>query len=165
MHQPKSPSSLEPRSSSEGKCRVGYIGTHGLAHSLDFIVRSIAKLNDQSFEFIFIGDGAEKKNLVQLAQTLALKNVQFHDPVPKKEINKYLGMLDIALVPLKKSSTFESVIPSKIFETAAMEVPILLGVEGETRRMIEHYKVGLYFEPENTSEFIKKLKILRMQNR
>ncbi len=136
---------------------VGYIGTHGLAHSLDFIVRCIKKINDDSCHFLFIGDGAEKKNIIRLAQELSITNISFIDPVKKSEIGNYLSILDVALVPLKKSTTFASVIPSKIFESVAMNIPILLGVDGESKGIIEFYNSGMYFEPENETDFIKKL--------
>ncbi len=142
---------------------VGYVGTHGLAHSLDFVIKSIDKLKDESFHFIFIGDGAEKKNIIKLAQELGVNNVTFIDPVKKSEIATYLSALDVALVPLKKSTTFESVIPSKIFESVAMNIPILLGVDGETRKIIETYHSGIYFEPENENDFIEKLKVIKSQ--
>lgn len=44
-----------------------------------------------------------------------------------------------------------------MFEMAAMGKPILLGVDGEARRMIESYDVGLAYEPENREEFLEKL--------
>jgi glycosyltransferase involved in cell wall biosynthesis len=144
-----------------GKFVVGYVGTHGLAHSLDFIMKSISKLNDDSFCFILIGEGAEKKNIIKLAKELKLKNVTFIDPVKKDEIRTYLSVMDAALVPLKKSTTFESVIPSKVFESIAMNIPILLGVNGETRNIIEFYNSGIYFEPENEADFIDKLMLMR----
>lgn len=143
------------------KCIVGYVGTHGLAHSLDFILQCVHTLDDESFHFVFIGDGAEKNNLVNQARELKLKNVTFVDSVKKSEIASYLTMVDIALVPLRKSSTFESVIPSKVFESVAMNIPILLGVNGETRAIIESYNSGIYFEPENESDFIEKLRLMR----
>jgi glycosyltransferase involved in cell wall biosynthesis len=145
----------------EGKFIVGYVGTHGLAHSLDFIVRSISKLNDDSFHFLFIGDGAEKKNVIKLTDELGLSNVTFIDPVSKPEIPFYLSAIDVSLVPLKRSSTFESVIPSKIFESVAMNIPILLGVDGETRALIESYDAGVFFEPENEGDFIQKVYLIR----
>lgn len=143
------------------KFTVGYVGTHGLAHSLDFILRSISELNDEGFHFVFIGDGAEKSRLVQLSQSLRLANVTFIEPVKKKEIASYLSMIDVALVPLRRSTTFESVIPSKVFESVAMNIPILLGVNGETRSIIESYNAGIYFEPENQEDFINKLKVIK----
>lgn len=147
----------------KNKFVVGYIGTHGLAHSLDFILGCIHKLNNDSFQFIFIGDGAEKQNLVFLAQKLNLTNTRFIDSVPKAEIGNYLSVLDVALVPLKKSDTFQAVIPSKIFETVAKGIPILLGVDGETRKIIETYDAGLFFEPENEIDFLTKLQLIRKQ--
>ena len=146
-----------------GKFIVGYLGTHGLAHSLDFVIKSIYKLRDESFHFLFIGDGAEKNNLVRRAQELSINNITFIDSVKKSEVGKYLSALDVALVPLKKSTTFESVIPSKIFESVAMNIPILLGVDGETKNLIESYHSGIYFEPENESDFIEKLRLIKNQ--
>lgn len=140
---------------------IGYVGTHGLAHSLDFVLRSISKLEDDSFHFIFIGDGAEKSNLVKLAASLGLTNATFLDPVKKSQIPAYLSMVDVALVPLRKSTTFESVIPSKVFESVAMHIPILLGVNGETRSIVESYNAGIYFEPENQEDFLHKIRLIR----
>jgi glycosyltransferase involved in cell wall biosynthesis len=145
----------------QNKFIIGYIGTHGMAHSLDFIIKSIYKLNDESYHFIFIGDGAEKEKIIKTADQLQIKNVTFIDPVKKSEIPNYLAALDVALVPLKKSTTFESVIPSKIFETVAMNIPVLLGVDGESKNLIESYRAGIHFEPENEKDFIEKLHVIR----
>lgn len=160
--QPKD-SHLVDQLNLKNKFVVGYVGTHGLAHGLDFIIKSIKTLNDDSIQFIFIGDGAEKQNLVFLAQKLNLTNLCFIDSVPKEKISNYLSILDVALVPLKKSDTFQSVIPSKIFETVAKGIPILLGVDGETRKIIETYDAGLFFEPENEIDFLTKLQLIRKQ--
>lgn len=140
---------------------VGYIGTHGLAHGLDFIIESISKIKDQQFHFLFIGDGAVKSSLLNQTRALQLTNVTFLDPITKEEVPKYLSAIDCALVPLKKTDTFEGVIPSKIFETAAAGIPILIGVNGEARTIVEDYNAGLYFEPENETEFLKQLDNIR----
>jgi glycosyltransferase involved in cell wall biosynthesis len=68
--------------------------------------------------------------------------------------------MDVSLVNLKKSDTFKTVIPSKIFEAAALQKPILLGLEGETKEIIQYYNAGLCFEPENESEFIEQCKTM-----
>ena len=41
-----------------------------------------------------------------------------------------------------------------------MEIPILLGVDGEARQIIETYHAGLYFEPEDKIDFQEKLQDL-----
>lgn len=133
---------------------IGYIGTHGMAHKLDFIVQSAASIDDQRIHFLFIGNGAEKEKVKGLADELQLNNCTFLDSVPKEVIDQYISVTDVALVPLKKSDTFKTVIPSKIFENAAMLKPILLGVEGEARSIIEKYNAGICFEPENEADLI-----------
>jgi len=145
----------------EGKFVIGYIGTHGMAHSLDFIVRSIAKVEDPQIHFLFIGDGAMKVTIVALAEELKLKNITFLDPVSKDEVPRYLSVVDVSLAPLKKEETFKTVIPSKIFEASAMQKPTLLGVEGQAQEIIEQYDAGLCFEPENERDFLDKLSQLK----
>jgi glycosyltransferase involved in cell wall biosynthesis len=137
-----------------GKFVIGYIGTHGLAHSLDFIVNSIAEIKDKKIHFIFVGDGAKKDEIIAIRDNLKLKNITFIDPVKKEMMPQMLSIIDVALVPLIKSDTFKTVIPSKIFESSAMKKPILLGVEGQAKDIIKKYNAGLCFEPENKEEFI-----------
>ncbi len=137
---------------------VGYIGTHGMAHGLDFILKSIKKMSDENIHFLFIGDGAKREELLMLKEELQLGNVTMIPSVKKNEVASYISVLDVALVNLKKSTTFKSVLPSKIFELCAMEKPILLGVEGEAKKLVESYKIGIAFEPENETNFINKLK-------
>ena len=86
-----------------------------------------------------------------------MKNCTFLNFVPKSEISKYISITDVALVNLKKSETFKSVIPSKIFENAAMRKPILLGVDGESALLINSYEAGECFKPEDKNDFLKKL--------
>ena len=142
----------------EDKTTVGYIGTHGLAHGLDFIFNNIPK--DDKLHFLFIGDGAKRNELAALKNKLDLKNITMLSSVPKEEVDNYISILDVALVNLKRSDTFKSVIPSKIFEMASMGKPILLGVDGEAKEIIESYNIGKFFQPENPEDFREKLKII-----
>ena len=148
----------------ENKFIIGYIGTHGMAHSLDFIVSTLSKIEDESLHFLFIGDGAMKQNIMKIADTLRLKNITFLSPIAKEEVPKYLSIIDVSLAPLKKEDNFKTVIPSKIFEASAMQKPTLLGVEGQAQEIIEKYNAGLCFEPENEKDFLEKLNILKSDN-
>lgn len=141
---------------------VGYFGTIGMAHGLDFILRSIEGIDDVTL--IIIGEGAAKRDLIQLKEELALQHVIILDAVPKKDIYSYISMIDVALINLKKSDAFKKVIPSKIFENAAMQKPILLGLAGEAKSIIEFYQAGIAFHPEDEQDF--KCQISRLiQNR
>lgn len=142
----------------EHKKIVGYIGTHGMAHRLDFILKVAKSVEGQNnWHFILIGEGAEKTNLLKMKEDLGLSNVTMLDSVPKQEVARYISILDLALINLKKSDLFKTVIPSKIFENAGMEIPIIMGVEGEAKEIVEKYGAGLCFEPENEDDFIEKM--------
>jgi len=147
----------------EGKFIVGYIGTHGMAHSLDFIIKSISKIQNKNIHFLFIGDGAMKQKIIHIAKNMNLQNITFLDAIDKEEVPTYLSICNISLAPLKKEDNFKTVIPSKIFEAATMQKPTLLGVEGEAQSLLERYQAGICFEPENEEDFMDKL--LKLQDK
>lgn len=157
----KDPDLLE-KLSLNGKFVIGYIGTHGMAHGLEFIVDAIRDVTDYNLHLLFIGDGAKKREVMRRAEMIGLKNMTFLDPVAKEEVPRYLSIIDVMLVPLKKSETFKTVIPSKIFEAAAMQKPILLGVEGQAQEIVEEYDAGICFKPENKEDFLDK--IIQLKN-
>jgi len=39
--------------------------------------------------------------------------------------------------------------------------PILLGVEGQSREIVEQYGAGICFEPENQEDFLRKLLVVK----
>lgn len=141
----------------QGKFIVAYIGTHGMAHNLDFILDCAAEVKNDNIHFLFVGEGAMKSRLLKQLKALELTNVTMLDAVLKPEVPRYISVADVALIPLKKKNTFKKVLPSKIFENAAMMKPILLGVEGEAKEVIESYHAGLCFEPGNKTDFLSKL--------
>ncbi len=130
---------------------ISYVGTHGMAHKLRTLLEAAKMLEKHtSIHFLLVGDGADKENLSKLRDQWNLTNVTMLEQQPKTEMPKIWGLTDISAVCLKKSDLFKTVIPSKIFESMAMSKPILLGVDGESREIIEQSGAGLYFEPENS---------------
>jgi glycosyltransferase involved in cell wall biosynthesis len=140
----------------QDKFVVGYLGTHGMAHKLDFIL-DCAPAAAPNVHFLFIGGGAQKKALKARVEKEGYANVTMLPSVTKAEIGRYISVTDVALVPLRRSDTFKTVIPSKIFENAAMGKPIFLGVEGESQAIIEKYNAGLCFIPEDEPDFLRQL--------
>ena len=149
----------------ENKFIFGYIGTHGLAHGLEFIIESIQEIKNERVHFLFIGTGAKKAAVVALAEKLELDNVTFLDPVPKSEVADYISVIDVALIPLTKTDIHASLIPSKIFESASMLKPILLGVEGEAKDIVKRHNAGLIFEPENKKEFLAGVEKISLEDK
>jgi len=143
---------------------LGYIGTHGLAHHLETIIDSAEKIEieypDLKIKFIFLGDGASKKQVQDYALNKGISNVVFIDTVSKDEVVDFWSILDFSITHLKNTPLFKSVIPSKIFESIAMGVPILHGVQGESADIIESEDVGVCFISENMEDLTSKILIL-----
>ena len=151
----------------DGKFVAGYIGTHGMAHSLETLLNGADMLqgnpNAADIHFLLIGDGAEKQKLVERAKQSALKNVTFIDAVPKSEIARYWSLLDAVIIHLKRTPLFRTVIPSKLFEAMGMGIPVLMGVEGEAARIVEGEQAGLAFVPEDHLMLVDRLPVFEKQ--
>ena len=106
---------------------IGYIGTHGMAHGLSNVLNAAAHLDDnERVKFLFVGDGAERDDLISQAADRNLDNVLFVSSQPREKMPNIWSVCDVALVHLRDSEVFSEVIPSKIFEAMAMGLPILL---------------------------------------
>ncbi len=150
----------------EGKFVAGYIGTHGLAHALETLLEAADQIQDnpqgERFCLLMLGDGAKKAELVAKAQGMKLDNIIFLDTVPKADVPRYWGLLDVAIIHLRNTPLFQSVIPSKLFESMGMGIPIVHGVRGESAKIVQDQEVGLTFEPENAEQLCAQL--LRLQS-
>lgn len=148
----------------QGRFVAGYIGTHGLAHALDTLLDAARALkgapDGDRFRFLFLGDGAQKAALRERAAAEALDNVIFVDSVPKNEVARYWSLLDASVIHLKKTELFTTVIPSKLFECMGMGIPVVHGVAGESRRIVEREAVGIPFEPEDPEALLAALRHL-----
>lgn len=145
----------------EGKFVAGYIGTHGMAHALETLVEAASRLRDEGFAFIFLGDGARKQALREMAERLRLDNVVFIDSVPKADVPRYWSLLDVSVIHLRKTELFTTVIPSKLFECMGMGIPVLHGVEGESADIVRREGVGIPFEPEGVDQLCAALRGLK----
>ncbi len=139
----------------EGKFVAAYVGTHGMAHHLETILEAAEQCESQDIVFLMVGDGAERERLLSMKYDLSLNNVVMVHQMPKDKMPALWSITDASLVLLKKSDLFKSVIPSKIFESMAMQCPVILGVEGEVKGIIEQAEAGISIEPESASELMQ----------
>ena len=139
-----------------------YAGIIGIAQGLEIILHAAKEFKTHmQVKFVLMGSGPEKSELLQLKKDLSLDNVFFLEPVTKKEMPFVLKSVNAAIVPLRKLDLFLGAIPSKLFENLAMEIPVLLGVDGEARELfINQGNSGIYFEPGNADSLVQAINIL-----
>jgi colanic acid biosynthesis glycosyl transferase WcaI len=145
---------LKQQLGAEGKFLASYIGTMGNAHGLETLLDAAGQLQSQNMPtlFLLIGEGAEKEEIKALAQSRGLANVHFLDQQPREKIPAFISASDACLVLLKKTDVFKTVIPTKMLEFMSCARPVILGVDGEARQIVEKAEAGLVIEPENAAE-------------
>lgn len=156
------PDALARRYGLEGRFVAGYVGTHGMAHGLETVLEAASLVASEpgarEICILLLGDGAEKKKLV--ARAAGLDNVVFLNSVPKHEVADHWALMDVSIIHLKKNELFKTVIPSKIFESMAMGLPLILGVEGEAADIVSGEGVGVLVEPGNAHAMAAMIKQL-----
>ncbi len=137
----------------EGRFVAAYVGTHGMAHGLSVILETADLLrHDRRIAFLLVGDGAERLALEKLREQKQLDNILILGQRPKEEMPGIWAATDASLILLRKSDLFKKVIPSKMYEAMAMQCPIILGVEGEARALLDEAGAGIAVVPENAQE-------------
>lgn len=126
---------------------VGYVGTHGMAQGLEVVVAAAEILRDTNVHFVFVGEGARRLELEAQARRSGLANTTFLGQVPAADAVDYLALSDLVVVPLKRTTTFESALPSKVFETAAVGRPMIVSASGHVAEVVRQYEAGVVVEP------------------
>ena len=143
-----------------GRFVVTYCGTIGMAHGLEVVLRAgrlLIERGRRDVVFLLAGDGARHRELRDAAARSGLDNVIFAGRLDTGIIPEVLSLSDACLVHLRSSPTFTSVMPSKIFEAAAMARPVILGVDGFARTFVENAGCGVYVEPEDERGLVEAI--------
>jgi glycosyltransferase involved in cell wall biosynthesis len=77
--------------------------------------------------------------------------------VPKTLVDRVLASCDACLVHLRGTELFGTVIPSKVFETMAMNVPIIMGVKGQAQDIVLTGRGGLPMTPDDADSLLECL--------
>ncbi|MCC6545041.1 MAG: glycosyltransferase family 4 protein [Nitrospirae bacterium] len=143
-----------PCSSSNGKVVLTYTGNIGEGQGLEKIVPRIAE-RYKNIEIRIIGDGGRIGVLKE--GTAHLPNVKLLAPINRQELMAYYRESDILFLQLNNYEAFKKVLPSKIFEYAAMYKPIIAGVDGYAKEFLEeHLPDSLIFRPCDIDDFSAK---------
>lgn len=153
---------IRDRYSAHDKFVVAYAGNVGLAQNIQTIIDAGEMLRDRpDVLFLIIGEGADRKRLKEYAESKRISNVIFVEQQTRRQVQEFLAAADALIVILKDHPLFRVTIPSKLFDYMAMERPILAGVDGEVRRIVEEANAGIYFDSEDPSALVQAILQLR----
>lgn len=146
----------------QDKFVAAYIGTHGMAHALDTIVEAAQRLQHrEDIRILFAGGGSDAARVEALVREKTLTNVVFLGRQDKSLMPRIWSLCDLSVVHLRDTELFRSVIPSKIFESFAMGLPVLMGVpEGEATGIVNKEQAGLVIPPEHVDAMVAAIEKL-----
>jgi colanic acid biosynthesis glycosyl transferase WcaI len=152
----------------EGKFVCGYIGTVGMAHGLEVMLNAAEmakKSGKHDLLFWIVGDGARRTELQAEAKRRGLNNVVFGGLLPKELMPAVISACDACLVHLRGAELFSTVLPSKIFEAMALEVPIICGVRGQAQDIVCESGAGMAMTPDVAEELLDRIEIIQSAGR
>lgn len=113
----------------EGKFIVGYFGGHALSNALNILLDTSKSINDSEIIFVLVGNGAEKKRLIQRAKAENLKNVFFFPAVKKKCVPELIKMFDCVYAGSQPSPLYRfGICFNKIYDSMMGGKPIICAI-------------------------------------
>lgn len=155
-HQPWRPEGVK-----ETDLMAIFTGTHGLANGLNAVLDAAVELKDRQrtdIKLVLVGDGMQKKALIERAEKLQLDNVVFHDPVNKAKLAGLMASADIGLQILANVPAFYyGTSPNKFFDYISAGLPVLNNYPGWLAELIAKEQCGFAVPPENSKAFADAL--------
>lgn len=135
---------------------IVYAGAHGPANGLDELIDAAAALPEHTFALI--GDGIEKRRLVDRVRAEGLGNVHFLDPIPKRELAGILGGADIGAHLLADAPVFRlGASPNKVYDYLAAGLAVVTNCPDEPQEIVHGCDAGAAVEPGELSAGLRKL--------
>jgi colanic acid biosynthesis glycosyl transferase WcaI len=130
---------------------VLYAGNIGLSQGLEVILDAAELLRDQSeIVFLIVGQGARRDGLMAEAERRGLSNVQFLPLQPEADVPLIYASCDVALIPLRRGVT-ENSVPCKTYSIMAAGRPYIACVDRGSNvwKLTEAAGCGVCVEPED----------------
>jgi UDP-N-acetylglucosamine:LPS N-acetylglucosamine transferase len=138
---------------------IVYAGNIGEGQGLHRIIPQAAQLLGNDFKFLIIGDGGAKKQLQSEIKNLGLTNVTLNNPISRDELRIFYDKSDFLFLHLNDYQAFKKVLPSKIFELATFNKPIIAGVSGFSAQFInKEVSNSFVFDPCDAIQLVDYLK-------
>ena len=138
-----------------------FCGAHGIANGLISVIYAAEVLNKRNrndIKLVLIGNGKQKQELKTIVKEAKLKNVIFHDPVPKPRLIGLMKSADLGMQILANIPAFYyGTSPNKFFDYLVAGLPVLINYPGWLADQIKEHNCGFVVEPDNSHAFADAL--------
>ncbi|MCF8011390.1 MAG: glycosyltransferase family 4 protein [Clostridiales bacterium] len=147
----------------DSKLNIVYIGNVGKVQGLDNVLNVLSRLQNEDIynvNFKVVGAGVELTRLKERVTSEGIKKVEFTGPVPRDKVGEHAASADVLFLALDDHPSLEKTIPSKLFDYLLYNRPILAGIKGEGKEIIEKLDCGVVFAPGNEDSLVDSIKYL-----
>ena len=143
-----------------------YAGGHGLAQRLHSWVAALAQVRDlPDLHLVFVGEGPEKVSLVQLANSLGLRNAHFLPRVDRSAVVELIAEADAQVISLADDPLFDITLPSKTQASLACAKPIVASLRGDLAEILNQAQAGWVAAPENPDSIARAMRTAHQTGR
>lgn len=154
-----------PRLAGPGTTTLLYAGNIGEGQGLHRIIPELAQALGATARIRIIGDGARRAALDLALSRAGVTNVVLEAPLERTKLAQAYRDADVLVLHLNDFAAFRRVLPSKLFEYAAMGKPILAGVSGYTAAFLaEQVDNAAVFAPGDVAGAVQALGGLRLED-
>lgn len=144
--------------------RVLYAGNMGEGQGLHAVIPGLAGALGERAHFRLIGDGGRRAELMRTLESQGVRNVELLPPMPRADLVREYVAADVLFLHLNAYPAFEKVLPSKIFEYAALGKPVWAGVGGYAARFLrEEVRNSAVFAPCDVDAGVRALEELELR--
>ena len=143
------------------KFYICYSGNIGHSQNIELLLRVAERmqLSNEDIEFVIIGEGAEKENLIKAVERYKLTNLHVFPLQPYEDIAHVFSLGDVGLV-ISKPGIGGSSVPSKTWSIMAAKRPVLASFDpkGELFRVITENGCGEFVNAGDEEGLIAAIK-------
>lgn len=145
----------------EDKFIVLYAGALGMLNDLETLIQAAQRLADlPELRLCLMGDGKEKRFLMEAVEKAGQKNVVFVPAQPKGVVPALIGSADVCVATLRDLPILRTVYPNKVFDYMAAARPVVIAIRGEIQKVVETARAGECVEPGNVAELAAAIRRL-----
>lgn len=143
---------------------IVYAGNIGVAQNLITLVRAAQHLDSSHYHISLVGSGSQLKDIKTFIKKQGLTNVSLHPPIAREHMVALYEAADILFLQLFNSPYFYKVIPSKIFEYLVTDKPIVYGLDGVSKTILQQYPRTYSFKPDDVNDLIRAIQQVDLQH-
>lgn len=142
----------------ENKFVIQYSGNFGLLHDLKTILEAARYTSHADIVFLFIGDGARKKEILKYKETYKINSIITENYQPREKIKFSFNASDLSIISLQPNG-HKAVMPSKFYGILQARKPIIFIGNNESfiSKFIRKHNCGITFKNGDSKKLIEEI--------